>query len=246
MPFRFFLPKHNFTVSDQLFLLGDEYHHAHNVLRVAPDDLVYLQNGEGYCATARIGSINKKQLSLTVVDVHYEKQTAYPITLILAYLKPGHLDFALEKGTELGIDHFIFYQAEKSERKEMGPNIVKRCEHLIIAAMKQSSRLYLPSMTLGGTLKNVLNDLNAPFLFCDIEKNIPYIDVALKALHPSPINILIGSESGFSHSEKTFLHEHGTPVLLHKNILRAETAAICASFSAALWRNQQETANFHE
>ena len=52
----------------------------------------------------------------------------------------------------------------------------------------------------------------------------------LKGPYPSPIIIVIGPEKGLSPEEHRTLETklHGTGVSLHPNILRAETAALCA------------------
>ncbi len=236
MTFRFFLPKKIFSESELLFLTDEEYHHARHVLRISENETVYVLNGEGACAKAIVRSVDKRQISLSVEEVILKKRPNHHICLILAHLRPGHLDFALEKCTELGIDRFILYQADKSDRKDMSPNNRKRYEHLITAAMKQSGRFFLPSITTSPSLETALATIEHPCIYCNLEENAPYIDIKLNSLAPSSLNIIIGPESGFSDKEKRILQHIGSPAVLHENTLRAETAAICACFASSLWR----------
>jgi 16S rRNA (uracil1498-N3)-methyltransferase len=233
---RFFLPKKTFSTSEQIFLTDEESHHAQHVLRIAENDTVYVLNGEGACAKTCVVGVAKRHISLSVEEVVSKERPAHHIYLVLALLRPGHLDFALEKCTELGVDHFIFYKADKSDRKDISPHNRQRYEHLTIAAMKQSGRFFLPSITISSSLEHTLKSIEHPCIYCDFEDNAPYLDSKLHSLPPSSIQIIVGPESGFSESEKKLLRQVGSPTLLHENILRAETAAICASYAASLWR----------
>jgi 16S rRNA (uracil1498-N3)-methyltransferase len=102
--------------------------------------------------------------------------------------------------------------------------------------MKQSGRLFLPSINTSTSLEAAVSNIEHPCIYCDLEENAPYLDSKLHSIPPSSINIIIGPESGFSPSEKNLLQHIGFPTLLHENTLRAETAAICACCIASMWR----------
>ena len=58
-------------------------------------------------------------------------------------------EFALEKCTELGITNFIIFDSERSIHKS---DKKERWEKIVLSAMKQSLRSYLPNITVINSL----------------------------------------------------------------------------------------------
>ncbi|PKP33695.1 MAG: 16S rRNA (uracil(1498)-N(3))-methyltransferase, partial [Bacteroidetes bacterium HGW-Bacteroidetes-17] len=134
-------------------------------------------------------------------------------------------EWFLEKATEIGIDRITPIICEHSERKEVKIN---RLEKVVISALKQSLKAYLPK--LSETVK-FNHFINQPF---EGQKFIAYCEgepPLLKKLYipKTDVLILIGPEGDFSPDEVEQAIKKGfIPVSLGNSRLRTETAAIAA------------------
>ncbi|MFN4174307.1 MAG: RsmE family RNA methyltransferase, partial [Parachlamydiaceae bacterium] len=133
----------------------------------------------------------------------------------------------LEKGCELGMTEIIFYAAELSEKTAISENQFKRFETILINAMKQSGRLYLPKITLMNELESIVqkNGDKSQF-YGDVGKEaLPLIKYDLKG----GIVFYVGPEKGFSDSEEKKLKSFNVKgVSLSQNVLRTDTAPLAA------------------
>ena len=217
---RFFLD--NFSSSQ---LTGDEFHHLKTVMRARVGDTIELVDGKGTMATATVTSLHSDHATFDISHKHHEPPPSNSIILAQGFTRPALLDWIIEKGTELGATEFWLFPGEQSEKKELTPNQLARLHTLTISALKQSGRLYLPKLKI----KPLLSQWKKPtgtLLFGSLAPDA-------KPLTPTDIAqtiIVIGPEKGFSKNEHTFLEKdlQATGVKLNSNILRAETAALCA------------------
>lgn len=142
--------------------------------------------------------------------------------LALAFLEPSHLDIALEKGTELGITDFYLFPTKKSSLSHFTENRTARAHKILLSALKQSKRLFLPTLTL---LPSISKLPDIPLFLADPtgSKTTPKEGSKM---------IVVGPESGLTPDEVSYLtnDRKATKVNLSPNILRAETAAIIASY----------------
>lgn len=204
----------------------DEAHHMKEVMRCTVGDVVELVNGQGQLAYAQIVSSSKKALRLLIESISTSLQKPMRMILALPLLRPGPMDWVVEKSAELGIDQLILYPADFSERQDISPAVDARIHKLIISAMKQSGRFFLPSIQKKTSLEEILRDHPSDIMWADKqERSIPILEkLALK--HSPPLLLLAGPEKGWSKEEKELLEKRDSPVLLSEHILRAETAAL--------------------
>ena len=120
-----------------------EARHIVQVLRHQVGDLLHFVDGHGTLYRGRIVEARKKSCALSIL--HREsayKQRSFALHVAIAPPKnTGRFEWFLEKATELGIDRIIPLHCERSERSRLR---LERLEKVLLAAMKQSSRL-LPS-----------------------------------------------------------------------------------------------------
>ncbi len=206
-------------------LKDEEHHHLKNVMRVSLGEEIELINGKGYLAIATVESLEKKQTRLKIVKATFEKKQK-ELSIALALTKMQKLDFAIEKCTELGIDNFYLFDSMNSEKKGLSNQQEKRLKTLTISAIKQCGRLYLPKVEYHENFTDILN-IEKKHYVCDFSKSskpIKSITELKDAL------VIIGPEKGFSEKERLAYKKNGTEIIeLHKNILRAETAAVVAA-----------------
>jgi len=219
---RFFLDAHFLKGSDHL-LIGEEHHHLSKVMRNEVGDTVELVNGKNQLAIAKITRLEKRETHLHLENVT-EKKPSTSLILAQGLTRPKNLDLIIEKGTELGATAFYLFPAERSEKKELSDNQKIRLKTLSISAMKQCGRLDLPTIELMPPLKE-WEPLKGRLLFGDLSPNAPPLTSS-----PEEATIFIGPEKGLSPSEIDLLQNtlNAKGIRLSRNILRAETAAICS------------------
>ncbi len=224
------MPVHRFFLKDPLqsptaVLTGPEFHHLKHVMRIRPGETIELVNGQGTVANAELTQIKDSE---ALFEIHKKTQSLPPsfeIILAQGLTKPSLLDWILEKGTELGATQFWLFPGDQSEKKSLSSHQLPRLEHLVISALKQSKRLYLPSILLKPPLHQ-WSKPDATLLFGSLSPAAK----PLQSSYSSPLIIVIGPEKGLSPEERLFLETNlqATGISLHPNTLRAETAALCA------------------
>ena len=222
MPFDRFYLDDPLQQTREAHLESSELHHLAHVMRIKEGEEVELVNGRGTLAHAKVISIGKSRAELKI-----EKSTTLPsnppqILLGIPILRPSKLEWIVEKGTELGVDAFLLFPARLSEKKEVSSSSLERLHTLMISAMKQSGRLFLPHLEILSSFTKLF-DRETKVLFGDTRnsKTIQKFEF--------PILFVTGPESGFSKEEHDLLDEKGIGIHLNENILRAETAPLAAA-----------------
>lgn len=231
----FYFPQ-QIIVGQTIQLDDNEARHAAGVLRSKIGDKISVTNGFGTMANASIVSNTSKNFSLIVdsTDSYYHP-ISYKLHVAIAPTKNiDRYEWFLEKSTEIGISKITPLLAAHSERK-----IVKfdRSEKILISAMKQSQKAFLPILDELTPIKLFLEETRN----CVAQKFIAHCDDAQNktelyhALEPGKeYIILIGPEGDFSPEEVELAHKCGfKSVALGPERLRTETAALYATTVAA-------------
>lgn len=208
-----------------------EYNHMVNVIRQKAGDEVILINGDGYYYFSVIEKINKD--SVDIVINKKVKDTSEPkikITAYLGLLKSDHMDFAVQKLSELAVHKIIPFVSQNTVVKKETAKI-ERFKKIAIESAKQCGRSKILNVEPVAEFKEVLGSLNnfdAVIFAYEVENKLS-VKTALKDLTGvKEIAFIIGSEGGFTETEaKEFkAFSNVKTVSLGKRILRAETAAI--------------------
>jgi 16S rRNA (uracil1498-N3)-methyltransferase len=217
-----------FQKETSVILDGDEFHHLARVSRAKSGDPVELVNGRGQLAQATIGTLNKRHAELKIDQVIEKPRQKAPLILAQALTRMNHLEWIIEKGTELDASTFWLFPGLLSDKDDLSETQTTRLKNLAISAMKQCGRLDLPSMEIKPPLLKWA-PLEGTLLFGSTATEAPYL-WDLKKPVDSPLIFFIGPESGFDQGETQFLQHtlQAKGIRLHSNILRAETAAITA------------------
>lgn len=217
------MPAHRFYLNPiRETLDGEEFHHLKNVMRARTGDQIEIADGKGTLVQARVLEIGKNSAQLEIIHRINEHPPSSSLILAQALTRPALLDWIIEKGTELGATEFWLFPGDQSEKKELTPHQLERLHTLMISALKQCGRLYLPSLQVKPPLTRWQKPAGT-LLFGSLAPNAQPIKK-----FPAPVTIVIGPEKGFSKEEQDILETLGIGVTLHPNILRAETAALCA------------------
>ncbi len=219
------MPAHRFYLKNIGETLdGEEFHHLKVVMRARPGDLIEIVNGKGTLVQGRVTEIGKNSAFFEILKKTEEPLPSFSLILAQAFTRPALLDWIIEKGTELGATEFWLFPGEQSEKKELTPHQLERLHTLMISALKQCGRLYLPSLQIKPPLFQWQKPVGT-LLFGSLAENAQPIKK-----FPAPVTIVIGPEKGLTNDEQTTLETKlgALGITLHPNTLRAETAALCA------------------
>lgn len=205
----------------------EESQHAVKVLRLTVGDRISLIDGKGNAFDAEIINPHQKHCEVEILSVE-NGVGGHPYRLHIG-IAPTKLnerfEWFLEKATEIGVDEITPLLTEHSERKEIK---MERMNKIIIAAVKQSHKAYVPKLNKMTPVKELLKNAN------EEEKYIAHCHqgdkVALKDCGKGKsILVLIGPEGDFSNEEVALAGKNGFKACtLGTSRLRTETAGIVA------------------
>ena len=208
----------------------EEARHAIKALRARVGDVFQLIDGKGGSANAEISEVGKRNCIVSVEEIQHSPENSPKLTLLVSPTKQTErFEWFLEKAVEIGVERIIPVWTSRSERRVEKH---KRWSKVIVSAMKQSGRSWLPILEQACSFEEVVKSVNQPILIAhcivalDTEK--PHL---LSALKPGEdACIAIGPEGDFTSEEvELVLKNAGVEISLGKSRLRTETAAIVAT-----------------
>jgi 16S rRNA (uracil1498-N3)-methyltransferase len=204
-------------------LSEEETRHAVRVLRLNAGDQIEVSDGKGVRAKAEITEISKRSCSFRILEQTKEAEPVLPKVAIAPTKSIDRYEWFLEKAVELGVSEICPILCSNSERR-----IIKqeRSEKVLLAAMKQSQRNWLPKLHALTSYSDFIANTNEPILIAhcrDTEK------VELTNELESDSWIMIGPEGDFTLEEiELALNKGATEIDLGASRLRTETAGIFA------------------
>lgn len=221
-------------LDNRLLLDAEEAHHCLHVLRHKPGDALTVTNGQGSLFAARLVGSDSQGCLAEIADLLQEEAPPEPfIHLAVAPTKsPDRYEYLLEKGTEIGVSAFTPLLCRHSLRKNIPQ---KRIKKILISAMKQSGRLWLPRFYEPCPFEAFIARAASGqrFIAHCRQHNLP----AMISLYAGrgPCTVLIGPEGDFSPAEVEQAEKAGwVSVSLGQKRLRTETAGLVASLSVLL------------
>jgi len=196
-------------------------------------DSVEVVDGKGHVFGCEILEAHPKHTSLEIVKKVDEPLHWSPnITLALAPTKNiDRMEWLVEKAVEIGVNRLVFLDCAHNVRR-----VVKRerIERIIVSAMKQSLKAWLPDFVeMIGIGEFLESDTSLckyiGFCNCEIERK----ELACEYDGVSDVTIMIGPEGDFTSEEVELAVSQGfIPVTFGDTRLRTETAALYALCSA--------------
>ena len=212
-------------------LTGEQAGHLARVLRAQPGQIFDVVAG-GFLHRAEVATVREDEVVFTLHEEH-EAHTALPVRLLLAVFKFDHLEWGIEKATELGAARISPVIARRTEKHlaQAAAKRVERWRRITREAAQQSRRTDVPVVDDPLTLKQVLEQVEEParLLLAETEEENT-LRTALEGVSADQaIALAIGPEGGWAPEEMQMFRNSGWQhVTLGPRILRAETAAIAA------------------
>ena len=213
---------------DEILLNETESKHAIRVLRLQNGNRVQVIDGTGGFYEAEITDANQKKCRLFVLksQLEFGKKDFHLHIAIAPTKNIDRFEWFLEKATEIGIGEITPLLTSHSERKTIN---IERLEKILVSAMKQSLKAYLPKLNEITPIKHLIvnNKSKSKYIaYCDDIQKIHLKDAVIRG---QDTLILIGPEGDFSPEEVNLAVENGFKVVsLGTARLRTETAGIVA------------------
>ncbi|WP_181350613.1 16S rRNA (uracil(1498)-N(3))-methyltransferase [Thalassobacillus sp. CUG 92003] len=232
--------------SESVHITGEDTHHISRVMRMSPGDVVTCIHPDGKAALCKITEIQQDRVDCQIVEwQEWQSELPIQVTVVQALGKHDKLDMVVQKGTELGADGFIPFQADRSIAKwdeKKAAKKVERLRKIAKEAGEQSGRTKMPEVEGLYTLQNVLASAEhfdkKVFAYEDevrAKQHHALSAVFKETQAGESMMVVIGPEGGFSEREVEKMTQHGfQSVRLGRRILRTETAPLyflsCVSY----------------
>ena len=223
-------------IEEIIEIVSSRTHKIKSVLRSKLGDEIEIFDGNGTSYISEIMSISNNSVKLKVDKNNPEIviNSSPQITLAFSILKPSRYEIAIEKTTEIGISNIvplITQHTNDTYVKMFSQNRIERLENISISAAEQCGTNFVPSIQSPKKLPEFLNFYNQEdtlkILFYEKSKSNKLTSKKLKEY--KQIILVIGPEGGFSEQELDIFKKYNYEIeSLGNNILRGETAAICA------------------
>ena len=216
---------------------AEESAHCVRVLRHRPGDEISVIDGVGTLFRCALEIADAKGAEARILE-RTPGFGAHPYHLTMAVCPTKNIDryeWFVEKATEIGVDVIAPVIGERSERRVLKTERLKR---LALSATKQSLKAAIPQIAEPQSVRDFIAAASADSLklICYCFDDVPRLPVT-NVLNPDikDILILIGPEGDFSPEEAALAREKGwIPVSLGDSRLRTETAAVVAATAVYL------------
>lgn len=204
-------------------------HQIRSVLRLKAGDQLVLCDGNGTDACMRITAIKAKAVEVCIESLSKNMfESSIASILYCAILKKDSFEWVVQKCTEVGITHIVPVLTQRTVKNSLS---LTRLRSIAQEAAEQSGRGKVPLIAEPLPLKHAMNKAlkSGAAYFFD-----PSGDEQAKnsfARREKGVSIFIGPEGGWDPYELDYARVSGARIMrLGKTILRAETAAIIASY----------------
>lgn len=206
----------------------EEGRHLLSVLRKKPGDRLQITDGKGFFYEAELSDAGKRQVLARILSKNPAPalRTGKLHIAIAPTKQTERLEWFLEKATEIGIDEITPLLCKRSERETLR---LDRLEKILVSAMKQSLRAWLPKLnplTRFQDFVKTSEEAQKCIAWCSDEP-LPHLK---QCILPSQNTVIaIGPEGDFSPEEVRLALDKGfKAVSLGNARLRTETAGLMA------------------
>jgi len=208
-------------------LQGDQALHLAKVLRAEPGQIFDVV-ANGFLHRAEVLHVSDTEVTFTLHE-ELETDSALPVHLLMAVFKFDHMEWGIEKATELGVARITPVIARRTEKHlaQAAAKRVERWRRIVREAAQQSRRSDVPAVDDPVMLKVALAgvDASVKLLLAEAEQENSLRAALLDGAQS--VALAIGPEGGWTPEEmQQFVAAEWKSVTLGPRILRAETAAI--------------------
>lgn len=214
-------------IAESCELTLEEAKHAYRVLRLSSGDRINISDGRGHLYSAYLSGGSPKEPTVSDLMLIGETDGVSPkMELAIAPTKNiDRIEWVLEKLTEVGMSRLSLVITERTVRQNIN---MDRLDRLMVAAMKQSEKLWRVELNLYGSLAQYLSEVSYEGRYigycAEVGEKWELKELFVKGRDSS---FLIGPEGDFTSEEVRIAMDYGfLPVSLGRERLRTETAGL--------------------
>ncbi len=208
---------------------------AHQIMRVFRQKAggeIALFDGTGIECVGVIEAVRAAGVRVKkLVCAHNRNEPQNEVTLYQSILKKDKMEWVFEKCTEVGVSRFVPVVSARAIQRGLH---MERAQKIVKEAAEQCQRGKIPIVEEPMTFMQALSvgkEKDALTFFAHTTGAREDFRAAGRSERPKSAHIWIGPEGGFSGQEAALAAQKGFSfVSLGPRILRAETAAVVASF----------------
>jgi 16S rRNA (uracil1498-N3)-methyltransferase len=212
----------------------EESSHCIRVLRMKAGDEIFFTDGAGNLYSGVIEDPHPKKCLVGIREIKPEfGKKKYSLHVAIAPTKnTDRLEWFLEKATEIGIDEITPVICMRSERRELK---TERLKKVLLSAMKQSLKAYLPVLNEAVEVEKFLAVPAAADKFICSMHGVSHLSA--KVTKGNSCMAVIGPEGDFTEEELAAAQKNNfLSVTLGESRLRTETAGVVACTIVSLQR----------
>ena len=219
------------AVGTEIVLAQAQSHYLKHVLRLKPGAALLLFNGREARDYPSVLLADGKQLIARIDDEQaVDTEPGIACEIIQGLGRSDHMDWVIQKTTELGARRILLFNAERSQRPPKPAQLKKKMQHwrgVAVSACEQSGRGIIPGINFEQDMKAAIDACTADTrLLLDFAGAAP-ADALPRAT--ASVAILLGPEGGLTPAEIELAGSRGFSLLrLGPRVLRTETAATAA------------------
>jgi len=223
-----------FFVDDLPTALGTSYefdsedaHHAIKVLRIAAGEIFNLSDGKGAWSRVSVTNVNKKSMSVKVLESGFEEALNEHFTIVQAIPKGDRIKESIELSTEGGADRIVMWKAARSIGR--ADEKMEKLQQTAREASKQSRRFHIPEVSGVITTDLVVDEIAKADLAIVLHESATMQLSQVVQPGVKKVTIIIGPEGGLTDEEvETFVAAGAKVALLGRPILRSAHAGLAA------------------
>lgn len=213
----------------------EESMHCLRVLRMRRGDSIRFTDGSGNLYEGVITDDDHTGMTATVMSAEHDQgRRGYRLHMAISPLKnEDRLEWFIEKAVETGIDEITPLLCNRTEKRKIRR---ERLQGLILSAMKQSVKCYLPRLNDPVTFNEFVDERHeGKRIIACCDPAVERIPITSAYSRGEEVTILIGPEGDFTEEEVARAVNGGfTPVHIGPSRLRTETAGVAACCSVYL------------
>ena len=203
--------------------------HIKKVLHMGVGDSFHGGEINGWEGDCRIESIDESGLSFSFTP-DYDSSSLYPLTIIVAQVRPICMKRILREAVSLGVGKLILPISDLGEKSYASASLYTDGEYksILLDGAMQSGKTGVSDCVIVGSVEEAIKEAGQgeKLLLDNVIGASPLSSLDLKN---KKVILAIGPERGWSERERNvFISSGFSPVLIGNRILRTETAAVSA------------------
>lgn len=218
---------------DEVWLGGDEGHHAVSVRRLRVGEVVELTDGAGTVLRGEAVGVEPGRLRVRALRLDTYARPQPQVVVVQALAKTDRGENAVAAMTEVGVDGIIPWSASRSVVRLSGERAAQRVDRWRRTARestKQARRHWLPDVAALATTDDVLARAARAELCLVLHEGAQARMSATTVPAAGEVLVVVGPEGGLTDEEvSSFVEVGAVSVRLGPTVLRSVTAGTAAA-----------------